>query len=179
MANFLWIAFAGVVALVVVVLILAALKPGVFRVVRSTTINAPPARVFEFINDFRRWTAWSPWESLDPDLKRTYGGSASGAGATYAWEGNSKVGQGRMEIVESAHPSKISLKLEFIKPFKALNTTDFYFEPDGDGTKLTWDMQGPNQCMGRIMQVFMDMDGMIGKDFEKGLANLKAVAEQS
>lgn len=179
MSNIVWIVLGAIALAIVVVLLLAWMKPSVFRVVRSATIDAPPARVFEFINDFRRWTEWSPWEPLDPDLKRTYGGSSAGVGSTYAWEGNKKVGQGRMEIVESTHPSRISLRLEFIKPFQALNTTDFYFEPDGNGTKLTWDMQGPNQCLGRIMQVFMDMDAMVGKDFEKGLANLKAAAEQS
>ena len=170
----------GLLALaIVVVLILAAMKPAVFQVVRSETINAPPETVFGHINDFHKWSEWSPWESYDPDMNKTYGGPDSGVGTTYAWNGNKKVGEGRMEIVESTPPSKVSIKLDFIKPFKSQNTTDFILEPAGDGTKLTWDMRGPNQFMGRVMQVFMDMDGMVGKDFERGLGNLKGVAEQS
>jgi len=169
---------AGVIAaIVVVVLILAARKPSVFRVVRTTTIEAPPATVFAYINDFRQWTAWSPWEQLDPNLQRTYSGSGSGVGAKYAWEGDKTVGQGSMEIVESTSPSKISLKLDFLKPFEAHNMTDFTFEPVGNGTKITWDMHGPNQCMGRVMSVFIDMDQMVGENFETGLANLKTAAE--
>jgi uncharacterized protein YndB with AHSA1/START domain len=177
MMNALLILAAVLVVVVAGVLILAAMKPPVFRVVRSTTIDAPPERVFGYINDFRQWPAWSPWEKYDPAMQRTHGGPPGGVGATYAWNGNKKVGQGRMEIVESTPPSKVSLKLEFIKPFKAHNTTDFLLEPHGNGTRLTWDMQGPNQCMGRVMQVFMDMDRMVGRDFEAGLANLKGVAE--
>lgn len=166
-----------IVAIVVVVLILASRKPAVFQVVRTATIDAPPQHVFGYLNDFREWRKWSPWEGLDPDLQRTYSGADSGVGARYAWEGNKKVGAGSMEIVESTPPSKISLKLDFSRPFEAHNVTDFTFEPAGNGTKLTWDMHGPNQCMGRVMSVFMDMDAMVGKDFEKGLANLKAAAE--
>jgi len=133
--------------------------------------------VFAYINDFRQWTAWSPWEQLDPNLQRTYSGSGSGVGAKYAWEGDKTVGQGSMEIVESTSPSKISLKLDFLKPFEAHNMTDFTFEPVGNGTKITWDMHGPNQCMGRVMSVFIDMDQMVGENFETGLANLKTAAE--
>ncbi|MFO1095010.1 MAG: SRPBCC family protein [Planctomycetaceae bacterium] len=144
----------------------------------STTINAPPAKVFGYLNDFHRWTDWSPWERLDPNLQRTFTGPQSGVGSAYAWEGNKKVGQGRMEITESTAPSKVSLDLQFIKPFKGQNVTDFILETSGSGTKLTWDMHGPNQCIGRIMQVFCDMDAMIGKDFEQGLSNLKAAAEK-
>ena len=178
LGNVLMVVGGLLAAVVVVVLILAAMKPAVFRVVRSASINAPREKVFEYINDFHKWPAWSPWEKYDPDMNRTYGGSDCGVGATYAWDGNKKVGQGRMEIAESTAPSKVSLNLEFLKPFKAQNTTDFILEPEGDGTKLTWDMQGPNQFMGKVMQVFMDMDGMVGKDFERGLSNLKEVAEK-
>lgn len=177
MWNIALIAGGIVGALVVVVLILAYRKPDVFRVVRTTTINAPPATVFGYLNDFRRWTAWSPWEKLDPELKRTYSGADSGVGAKYAWEGNKNVGAGSMEIVESTAPSRIALKLDFSRPFEAHNMTEFTCEPVGSGTKITWDMHGPNQCMGRIMGVFIDMDKMVGKDFETGLANLKAAAE--
>lgn len=177
MWNVLLIVVGVIAAIVVVVLILAARKPAVFRVVRTATIDAPPARVFGYLNDFREWRKWSPWEDLDPNLNRTYSGADSGVGAKYAWEGDKKVGAGSMEIVESSSPSKISLKLDFSRPFEAHNITDFTFEPAGNGTKLIWDMHGPNQCMGRVMSVFMDMDAMVGKDFEKGLANLKAAAE--
>jgi uncharacterized protein YndB with AHSA1/START domain len=166
-----------IAAAVVIVLILAWRKAEVFQVVRTTTIDAPPSKVFGYFNDFRQWRAWSPWEDLDPNLQRTYSGADSGVGAKYGWEGNKNVGAGSMEIVESTLPSKISLKLDFSRPFEAHNMTDFTFEPVGNGTKVTWDMHGPNQCMGRIMSVFMDMDQMVGKDFEKGLANLKAAAE--
>lgn len=178
MGNILLIVGGILAAAVVVVLILAWRKPSVFRVVRSTTINAPPAKVFGYLNDFHRWGDWSPWERLDPNLQRTFTGPQSGVGSAYAWEGNKKVGQGRMEITESTAPSKVSLDLQFIKPFKGQNVTDFILEPSGSGTKLTWDMHGPNQCIGRIMQVFCDMDAMIGKDFEQGLSNLKAAAEK-
>lgn len=177
MWNVMLIAVGVIAAIIVVVLILAALKPSEFRVVRTTTINAPPAKVFGYLNDFHKWTAWSPWEKMDPDLQRTYSGPTSGVGTAYAWEGNNKVGQGRMEIVESQSASKVSLRLEFLKPFKAVNSTDFILEPVANGTKLTWDMHGPNQCMGRMMSVFIDMDKMVGKDFETGLANLKQAAE--
>jgi hypothetical protein len=178
MWNVILIVLAVVAVIVVAVLILAWRKPDVFRVVRTTTIDAPPAAVFGHFNDFREWRAWSPWENLDPNLQRTYSGADRGVGAKYAWEGNKNVGAGSMEIVESATPSKISLKLDFSRPFEAHNITDFTFEPVGNGTKVTWDMHGPNQCMGRIMSVFMDMDQMVGKDFETGLANVKAIAER-
>ena len=166
-----------IAAAVAVVLILAYRKPDVFRVVRTTTIDAPPEKVFGYFNDFQEWRAWSPWEDLDPNLQRTYSGSDSGVGAKYAWEGNKNVGAGSMEIVESTSPSKISLKLDFSRPFEAHNMTDFTFDPAGAGTKVTWDMHGPNQCMGRIMGVFMDMDAMVGKNFEDGLAKVKSLAE--
>jgi len=166
-----------VAAAVAAVLILAYRKPDVFRVVRTTTIEAPPEKVFGYFNDFREWRAWSPWEDLDPNLQRTYSGADRGVGARYAWEGNKNVGAGSMEIVESSSPAKISLNLDFSRPFEAHNVTDFTFEPAGNGTKVTWDMHGPNQCMGRIMSVFMNMDAMVGRNFEDGLAKVKALAE--
>lgn len=177
MWNVVLIAVAVLAVFVVVVLILAYRKPAEFRVVRTATIDAPPGTVFSYLNDFRRWTAWSPWEKLDPELKRTYSGAENGVGAKYAWEGNKNVGAGSMEIVESIPASRITLNLDFLRPFEAHNMTEFTFEPVGNGTKLIWDMHGPNQCMGRIMSVFIDMDKMVGKDFETGLANLKAAAE--
>jgi hypothetical protein len=155
----------------------AATKPGEFRLRRTHRINTAPAKIFPFINDFRRWEAWSPWEKLDPALKRTHSGAASGKGAVYEWEGNGKAGKGRMEIVDSAAPGKLTIKIDFIKPFEAHNTVEFMLEPKANATDVTWSMFGPNPYMMKVMGVFVDMDKMVGKDFETGLANLKAVAE--
>jgi Polyketide cyclase / dehydrase and lipid transport len=169
----------GVIVLgIVVLLVYAATQPSAFRVQRSASIQAPPERIFPLINDFRSWAAWSPWEKLDPNLKRTFSGPASGVGSTYEWEGNKKVGQGRMEITESAPSSKISIKLDFIKPFEAHNTADFTLAPNGSSTDITWAMLGQKPFLFKVMSVFMNMDKMIGKDFEAGLANLKAQTEK-
>jgi uncharacterized protein YndB with AHSA1/START domain len=159
------------------VLVLAARKPATFRIARSARIKAPPEKIFALIDDFRAWSAWSPWEKMDPELRRTYDGAPSGRGAVYAWEGNRKVGQGRMEIVDAAVPSRVTIRLDFLKPFEAHNTTEFSLEPQGDSTQVTWAMTGPNLFVGKVMGLVMDMDRMIGRDFEQGLANLKAVAE--
>lgn len=172
-----------IIAIVVVVLIAAVLglattKPDTFRVQRATTIKAPPEKVFALINDFHNWGQWSPWEKLDPALNRTYSGPASGKGAVYEWTGNSKVGAGRMEITEPTPPSKILIKLDFIKPFEGHNIADFTLEPQGDTTNLSWAMYGPTPFVSKVMQVFISMDSLIGKDFEAGLANLKAAAEK-
>ena len=170
---------AILIALVVLgILVLAATKPDIFRVQRSTTIKAPPEKIFALINDFNAWTTWSPWEKKDPAMKRTFGTVTSGKGATYAWEGNKEVGQGRMEIAVSLPTSKVALKLDFVKPFEAHNQVEFTLEPKGDATSVTWNMQGPTPYFAKILHVFMDMDKMVGKDFETGLANLKAVAEK-
>ncbi len=171
------------IAIVVVVLIagvlgFAATKPDTFSVERSASIKAPPEKVYAFISDFKAWMAWSPWEKKDPAMKRTYGATTSGKGATYAWDGNSDVGQGSMEITASVAPSKVALKLDFIKPFEGHNTVDFVLEPKGEMTNITWTMQGPAPFMSKVMQVFISMDSMVGKDFEAGLANLKAAAEK-
>ncbi|MGE0736821.1 MAG: SRPBCC family protein [Alphaproteobacteria bacterium] len=160
------------------ILILAATKPSIFRVERAARIAAPPEKIFPLIDDFRNWTQWSPWEERDPALKRTYSGAAKGVGTVYAWEGNRKVGAGRMEITESVPVSKIVLKHDFLKPMKAHHTTEFVLQPDGNATNVTWSMYGPAAFMTKIMQVFMDMDRMVGKDFDTGLANMKAAAEK-
>ena len=172
-----------IIAIVVVVLIaavlgMAATKPDTFRVQRATSIKAPPEKVFALINDFHNWGQWSPWEKLDPALNRTYSGPASGKGAVYEWTGNSKVGAGRMEITEPTPSSKILIKLDFIKPFEGHNMADFTLEPQGDTTNLSWAMYGPTPFVSKVMQVFINMDSLIGKDFEAGLANLKAAAEK-
>lgn len=154
----------------------AATKPDTFQVQRKAVIAAPPEKVFAMIEDFHRWNEWSPWEKLDPAMTRTFGGPAAGVGATYAWTGNSDVGEGRMEIVESTPPLKIRIKLDFIKPFESKNVTEFVLVPKDGGTEVTWTMQGPNLYVSKVMDTFMSMDKMIGKDFEKGLADLGTAA---
>jgi uncharacterized protein YndB with AHSA1/START domain len=167
-----------VVVLVAALLAFAATKPDTFVVQRTTSIKAPPEKVFALINDYRGWGAWSPWEKLDPTMKRTFSGAASGKGAVYAWDGTSNVGVGRMEITESSPPSKVAIKLDFSKPFEAHNFVDFTLEPKGDATNVTWTMRGPTPFISKVMQVFVSMDSMVGKDFEAGLANMKASAEK-
>jgi carbon monoxide dehydrogenase subunit G len=171
-------ALFGLLALVGVVLVAAVLQPDDFRVERQITVQAPPEKVFALVDDFRQWPAWSPWEKLDPAMKRTLGGPATGKGATYAWEGNADVGRGRMEITDSAAPSRVAIKLDFIEPFASSNTTEFSFDPAGAGTRVIWVMRGPMPFISKLMSLFVSMDRMIGKDFEAGLANLKATAER-
>jgi uncharacterized protein YndB with AHSA1/START domain len=168
----------GLGALVLVVLVAAAMKPNTFRVQRSTTIPAPPEKVFAYINDFHRWPAWSPWEKIDPNLHRTYSGAEAGKGAAYAWEGNKKVGQGRMEITDATPPSRVAIQLDFLKPFEAHNQVAFALEPRDGGTHVTWTMDGTQPFLFKVMTLFMSIDKMVGKDFEKGLADLKKAAEQ-
>ncbi len=168
----------AVVALIAGVLIFATTKPDTFAVQRSATIKAPPEKIFAVLNDFHRWTEWSPWEKLDPAMKRTLGGAPAGKGATYAWEGNGKAGAGRMEILESTPPSKVGIQLDFIKPFEGHNLAVFTLTPQGDATQVNWAMTGPTPFVSKLMQVFVDMDKMIGKDFEEGLLNLKALTEK-
>jgi len=164
---------------IAIVLILAANKPDTFRVQRAAVVKAPPENVFPMINDYHQWTTWSPWENKDPTMKRTYSGSPSGRGAVYAWYGNKNVGAGRMEILDASSPSKIIIKLDFFKPFEGHNTAEFTMLPQGDATtNINWVMHGPAPFMSKVMQVFMNMDNMIGKDFEIGLANLKRLAEK-
>jgi uncharacterized protein YndB with AHSA1/START domain len=162
---------------IAVVLILAATKPDTLRVQRAITVKAPAEKIFPLINDFHQWRSWSPYEDRDPALKRTYSGAESGKGAVYAWEGNNNVGSGRMEILETSVPSKIRIKLDFFKPFEGHNTAEFTMLPQGDATSVTWLMQGPARFVTRVMQVFINLDNMIGKDFEVGLANLKKLTE--
>jgi uncharacterized protein YndB with AHSA1/START domain len=166
------------VVLVAAVLVYAATRPDAFRIQRAATIKAPPDRIFPLINNFRSWTSWSPWEKMDPNLKRTYSGAESGKGAVYEWEGNKKVGQGRMEIKDTSPPSRVTIQLDFFKPFEAHNTAEFTLAPQGDSTNVTWVMDGRQPFMFKVMSVFMNMDKLIGKDFETGLANLKAATEK-
>jgi uncharacterized protein YndB with AHSA1/START domain len=171
-------AAAAVVVLVAAVLVYAATRPDTFRIERAAQIQAPPEKVFALIDDPHAWNAWSPWEKLDPAQKRTFSGAASGEGAAYAWEGNSKVGAGRMEITKSSPSSKVVIKLDFIRPFEGHNVAEFDLEPRGDSTKVTWAMSGPKNFFVKVIGVVIDMDGMLGKEFENGLANMKAAAEK-
>lgn len=170
----------GIIAAVLIagVLVLAAMKPDTFRVERSASIKAPPEKVFPLINDFKQWGAWSPWEKKDPAMKRTLGPATSGKGARYAWDGNKDVGQGSMEIVESLPPRKVALRLDFVKPFEAHNTVEFRLEREGGATNVQWAMQGPTPYFAKIIHLFVDMDRMVGSDFEAGLAAMKAAAEK-
>ncbi len=165
------------VILVAAVLVIASMTPDTFRIQRSATIKTPPEKVFPHINDFHNWQAWSPWEKLDPALKRTFSGPQQGKGTVYEWEGNKRVGKGRMEITESSSPSRIVIKLDFFQPFEAHNTADFTFAGQGESTLLTWGMNGQRPFMFKVMGLFMNFDKLIGKDFEAGLANLKQITE--
>src|SRR3954462_10487115 len=170
---------AGVLAIAVaIILILAATKPNTFSVRRATTVKAPPDKIFGLINDFHQWGTWSPYEQKDPAMKRTYGGTERGKGAVYAWDGDKNVGSGRMEILEASAPQKIVIKLDFFKPFEGHNTAEFTMLPQGGGTHVTWVMHGPARFMTRLIQIFMNLDNMIGRDFETGLANLKTLTEK-
>jgi uncharacterized protein YndB with AHSA1/START domain len=165
---------------VAVVLILASTKPDTFGVQRAAVVKVPAEKIFPLINNFHQWAKWSPWEDRDPAMKRTYSGTESGRGAVYAWDGNKNVGSGRMEILDATSPSKIVIKLDFFKPFEGHNTAEFTMLPQGDNatTNVTWVMRGPAPFMNRVMQVFMNLDKMIGKDFEAGLVNLRKLTEK-
>ena len=167
-----------IAVLVIGILVVAAMRPASFAVQRSAEMRAAPAAIYPLIADFREWPRWSPWEKLDPNMRRTLSGAASGTGAVYAWEGSSKVGAGRMEIRDVAPPSKVVIQLDFIKPFEGHNVTEFALVPKGDSTDVQWAMRGPATFMMKLMGLFMNMDKMIGRDFERGLANLKAAVEQ-
>ena len=163
---------------IAVVLFLAVTKPDSFSVERATSVTAPPDKIFPLIDDFHQWGAWSPYENKDPAMQRSYSGAASGKGAIYGWDGNSNIGSGRMEILDSSAPAKIVIKLDFFKPFEGHNTAEFTILPQGDATHVNWRMHGPASFISKLMQVFMNLDHTIGKDFEIGLANLKRLAEK-
>jgi len=157
----------------------AARRPDSFRVERSIRIDAPAERIYPLVADFHAWTRWSPWEGLDPAMQRTYGGATAGAGATYAWSGTGKVGAGKMAIAQAQAPTELRIQLDFIRPFASRNTTTFTFTPvPADGaTQVQWTMSGPSPFISKLMGVFMNLDRMIGRDFEKGLQGLRAAAE--
>jgi len=166
-----------VVVLLAALLIYAATRPDTFRVERSTTIKAPAEKIFPLINDFREWEPWSPWEKVDPAVKRSYSGAANGQGAIYEWNGTKDIGQGRMEIIESSPTSKVIIKIDFISPFEAHNTIEFTLVTQGDSTIVTQAMYGPCPYISKLMGIFFSMDKMVGQKYEEGLANLKALSE--
>ena len=167
-----------VVVIVLGVLGLAAFQPDAFTVQRQVSVSATPDKPYALVNDFHRWGEWSPWDALDPAMKRTFTGPASGPGAVYEWAGNKAVGAGRMEITGAQPASRVEIKLDFLRPFEGHNTTVFTMVPQGTATTVTWTMSGPMPFVSKLMSVFVSMDKLIGKDFEAGLAKMKAVAEK-
>jgi uncharacterized protein YndB with AHSA1/START domain len=164
-------------AVVVVFLAIVVTRPSEFWVARTVTIAAPAPAVFAQVNDFHKWEAWNPWAKIDPAMKQAYEGAPAGVGAVYTWTGNNEVGEGRMTIIESRPSDLIRVSLEFQKPFRATNTAEFTFKPEGDRTVVTWSMRGRNNFIAKAVHLFMDMDKMIGGNFEKGLADMKSVVE--
>lgn len=167
----------GFGALFALLLIVISLQPETFHVERSISMAAPPEAAFAQVNDFHAWSAWSPWEKLDPGMKRTHDGAPAGVGAKYAWVGNKDVGEGRMTVEKSEPGKLVSIKLEFLKPFEATNQATFTFEKTPEGNKTTWAMDGKNNFISKAMSLVMNMDKMIGPDFERGLASMKTIAE--
>ena len=167
----------GVAVVLVLLFIAIATRPARFRYVRSARMKAPPAVLFDLVNNLRKWRGWSPWEKLDPNLERIYDGPEAGTGATYAWKGNGNVGEGRMTIVGSQPYERIDLKLEFFKPFTATNSADFVFKKIGDETEVIWSMEGNYNFMTKAIGLVMNMEKLCGGQFEEGLANMKQLAE--
>jgi uncharacterized protein YndB with AHSA1/START domain len=169
--------FLLVLAVIAAVPGYAATRPGTFEVRRSTRIRAPAERIFAIVNDFHNWSQWSPYDGRDPAMVRVFSGAASGAGAVYEWNGNSKVGRGRIEITDAVAPSRLTMTLDMLKPFVAHNIVNYTFDGRGEETEVTWALQGPVPFMSKLIGLFVNMDKMVGDDFVAGLSNLKAVAE--
>jgi uncharacterized protein YndB with AHSA1/START domain len=172
-----FVIIAVIVVLIALLLVFAATKPDTFRVQRATNIDAPPEKIFSLVNDLRSHGLWSPWEKKDPAMKRTYSGAADGPGAVYEWDGNNNIGKGRMEITQTTPPSRVTFKLDFIRPFEGHNIAEFTLDARGESTDVTWAMHGPNRYLSKVMSLFLNIDRMIGKEFEAGLANLKLLTE--
>jgi len=168
----------GLVLVIAGVLIYAATQPDTFHFERTATIKASPEKIQPLITDFRQWTAWSPWEKLDPQMKRTYRGTANGAGSIYEWAGDGRVGAGRMEIL-SASPTHVDIKLDFLEPMTTSNQARFVLTPGENATNVVWSMDGPMPYISKVMCVFVSMESLLAPDFERGLADLKAVAEKT
>jgi Polyketide cyclase / dehydrase and lipid transport len=171
-------AIVFIAIVVIAILLYASSRPSTFSLTRGADLRASPEKVFAQINNFKNWAAWSPWEEMDPNMQRNFSGAASGVGAKYSWVGNKKVGEGNMEITRSVASSNMQLDLHFLKPFKADNVTEFKLTPISGGTHIDWEMRGPLGLMMKLMHMFMDMDSMVGKDFEKGLEKLKVIVER-
>jgi uncharacterized protein YndB with AHSA1/START domain len=167
-----------VLAIVAIIAGRAMFIPGTFSVQRSITVQAPPEKIFPLLNDFQRFSQWSPWQQLDPAMTSQISTPSAGPGAVYEWRGNSKAGSGRMEILASKPSSSVRVKLDFLEPFESHNITDYSLTPTGAGTTVTWEMHGPSTLPSKLMQVFVSMDKMVGGDFERGLASIKAIAEK-
>ena len=165
----------GLAAVIVILLIVVAMQPADFRITRTAVIPAPPAAVFEQINDFQKWNAWSPWAKLDPNVKNSFDGPRAGVGAKFSWSGNNEVGEGSMKITASKPSESVVMDLVFTKPMAATNLTEFTLKPEGSGTSVTWAMSGKNGFMGKAFSLFVNCDKMVGTQFEKGFENLKAV----
>ena len=168
---------AALAALFVVLVVVVALQPSQYRITRTATISAPPAAVFAQVNDFHNWRAWSPWEKIDPAMKREYAGAPTGVGAVYAWAGNREVGEGRMTLTESRPSELVGIRLEFFKPMAGVSTAEFRFEPSGRDTVVTWSMSGQKNFLAKSIHLVLNMDAMIGGNFDKGLAELKSTVE--
>ena len=167
-----------IVVLIAAVLVYAATRPDVLHIQRAASIKAPPEKIFPLIIDFHEWGRWSPYEKIDPAMKRTYSGAAEGKGAVYEWVGNNEVGSGRMEITDTSQPSRVTIQLDFTAPLEGHNVAEFVLASQGDTTNVTWTMDGPTPYIGKVIGVFMNMDTMVGGAFDEGLANLKAIAEK-
>jgi uncharacterized protein YndB with AHSA1/START domain len=178
MNNFIFAFVTALVLAVGIILFLAGRKPGSFRIERSVVVKASPEKIFPLITNFRRWAEWSPFEKLDPNMEKTYSGAQEGKGAIYEWKGGGRAGVGRMEIIEATASKKIVVNLSFSKPMKAQNITEFTLTPSGDVTAVSWEMYGPNSLVAKIYHVFMNMEAMVGKSFDEGLAKLKEIAEK-
>ncbi len=170
-------ALAAIVVVVAIFCIVVAMRPADFKIERSMTINASPDKVFEQVNDFHRWEAWSPWAKIDPAMKTTYSGSRTGRGAIYSWVGNDEVGEGNMAITNSQPNERVAIDLEFVRPFAAKNVTEFTFRPDAEKTVVTWSMVGKNNFVAKAFGLIMNIDKLVGNDFERGLAQMKTVVE--
>ncbi|HEY5677484.1 MAG TPA: SRPBCC family protein [Myxococcales bacterium] len=167
----------GIVALIAIFAIVVASRPSHYKVARSTLVLAPSSAVYARVADFHGWDKWSPWEKLDPGMQKVFSGADGAPGAAYAWKGNDKVGEGRMTLLEARPAEALDIRLEFVKPFASVCATGFRFAPQGSGTQVTWTMEGDNDFLGKAFSLFLDMDKMIGGDFERGLGSLKALAE--
>jgi uncharacterized protein YndB with AHSA1/START domain len=173
------VVFVIVLAVIAAVLGAAAAKPNTFTVKRATVIAAAPEAIFSYLEDFHRWAAWSPFEGRDPNMKKTFSGAAKGVGAAYAWDGDKKAGAGSMQITEAKAPGKLALDLTLVRPFPTANKVEFFLTPLDEGTRTAWVMTGPQPFMSKVMSVFINMDRLVGGEFDKGLAQLKAVVEKS